>query len=48
MVSYNVKYTANVEGLPQFGYLMLCPPSDDALKKRKNYLTAMKAAALGA
>jgi hypothetical protein len=21
---------ANVQGLPQFGYLMLCPPGDDA------------------
>jgi len=25
----------NVEGLPQFGYLMLCQPSDDVIKKRK-------------
>lgn len=48
MVSYNVKYPANIDGLPHFGYLMLCPPGNDALKKRKNYLTAMKAAALGA
>jgi hypothetical protein len=26
---------ANVEGLPQFGYLMLCLPGDDAIKERK-------------
>jgi len=27
--------SANARGLPQFGYLMLCPPGDDVIKKRK-------------
>ncbi|HMK04082.1 MAG TPA: hypothetical protein VK489_07825 [Ferruginibacter sp.] len=30
-----LRIAANVRGLPQFGYLMLCPPGDDAIKERK-------------
>jgi len=29
------RISPNARGLPQFGYLMLCPPDDDGLKKRK-------------
>ncbi|HMJ47393.1 MAG TPA: hypothetical protein VK498_08685 [Ferruginibacter sp.] len=35
ILELKVILAANVWGLPQFGYLMLCLPGDDAIKERK-------------